>query len=186
MDLRQFHRKYSLRVGDSIKYTDKQNLLCKDRVVMGTVVRIEYNNVEDEWDVTTSPPYFGISAFWNPMFEVVESMFFNLDAPPAGKRVNMNKVNMIPGELEDYEGTRVDNEAATAVPGGEEMVALAVAVSSATKLAKQKAMESNVRARDICSAESSSDDEFGSSVRGGTSSGRRPITRQQSKGAKGG
>lgn len=139
-----FDKKYSLRVGDTIRYRDRMHLVPgrKDAIVEGRVVHIEFGGrFRGEWQVTTSPPHCGLDSFWNPTFRIVSSRYSRLDAPPAGMPVDMNDVNLIPGESRGDAAVQ-DNSTIDAIPGGNELMAVSLAISSAKKRASGVPLDS--------------------------------------------
>ena len=122
---------YSLRVGDKIKY---KQILFPYGYVTKIIIAIE-DNCYGVLSVRTNGME-NMDEEHNDMFELVEASVHS-DAPPVGKWMSINKVNLIRGDIRKStkstnERNRINDETIKDTPGSE-MAVMAVAVAKTMK-----------------------------------------------------
>ena len=136
--------KYSLRVGDKIKYRQLNVGNLPRPTVEEVVTRIGSPNFLSDVLPTVTTTGGMLDEMWNSNFEMVKSA--NCDAPPIGMKTSLDKVNLISGKLVDNDNMasqirtrrRKARDTIADTIGGE-MAVLAVATLRASKIcAKQK------------------------------------------------
>ena len=138
---------YSLHAGDKIKY---KPYMTEGRLI-GTVLKISkstYRNHRPDIEMSGGMDN-QLAQDLNPDFTIIKTV--HADAPPPGRWINLDDVNLVLGQVhseeESVSSTEQGPDNILNRPGGE-MVALAVAASAAEKRSRKSLEESKKQSDD--------------------------------------